>query len=57
MDKKEIRVFIKNFILMGKNTVEAKQCLDKRYGDSAPGKSTMTLNALIAQNQQLFQKP
>ena len=26
---------------MGKNTVEAKQCLDKRYGDSASGKSTI----------------
>ena len=25
----------------GKNTVEAKQWLDKRYGDSAPGKSTI----------------
>ena len=24
---------------MGKNIVEAKQCLDKPYGDSAPGKS------------------
>ena len=24
---------------MGKNTVEAKQWLDKRYGDFAPGKS------------------
>ena len=26
---------------MGKNTVETKQWLDKRYGDSAPGKSTI----------------
>ena len=26
---------------MGKNTVEAKQWLDKRQGDSAPGKSTI----------------
>ena len=26
---------------MGKNTVEAKQWLDKRYGDSAPGKLTI----------------
>ena len=26
---------------MGKNTVEAKQWLDKRYGDFAPGKSTI----------------
>ena len=28
-------------LLMGKNTVEAKQWLDKRYGDSALGKSTI----------------
>ena len=26
---------------MGKNTVEAKEWLDKHYGDSAPGKSTI----------------
>ena len=26
---------------MGKNTVQAKQWLDKRYGDFAPGKSTI----------------
>ena len=26
---------------MGKNTVEAKQWLDERYGDYAPGKSTI----------------
>ena len=26
---------------MRKSTVEAKQWLDKRYGDSAPGKSTI----------------
>ena len=26
---------------MEKNTVKAKQWLDKRYGDSAPGKSTI----------------
>ena len=25
----------------GKNTLEAKQWLDKNYGDSAPGKSTI----------------
>ena len=71
MDKKEFRVLIKYCFLMGKNTAEGKQWLDKRYGDSAPGKSTiinwyaelnavvetpMTLNALVAQNQQLFRK-
>ena len=32
---------MKHCFLMGKNTVEAKQWLDKRYGDSAPGKSTI----------------
>ena len=31
----------KHCFLMGKNTVEAKQLLDKRYGESAPGKSTI----------------
>ena len=41
MDKKEFRVLIEHCFLMGKNTVEAKQWLDKRYGDSAPGKSTI----------------
>ena len=54
---------------MEKNTVAAKQWLDKRCGDFAPGKSTIidwyaefkrgranTLNALVAQNQQLFRK-
>ena len=41
MDKKEFRVFIKHCFLMGKNIVKAKQWLDKRYGDSARGKSTI----------------
>ena len=41
MDKKEFRVLIKHCFLMGKNTVEAKQCLDKHFGDSAPNKSTI----------------
>ena len=41
MDKKEFQVLIKHCFLMGKNTVEAKQCLDKRYGDSAPRKPTI----------------
>ena len=41
MDKKEFRVLIKHCFLMGKNTVEAKKWLDKRYGDSEPGKSTI----------------
>ena len=38
---KQFRVLIKHCFLMGKNTVEAKQWLDKRYGDPAPGKSTI----------------
>ena len=41
MDKKEFQVLIKHYFLMGKNTVEVKQWLDKRYGDSASGKSTI----------------
>ena len=41
MDKEEFRVLIKHCFLMAKNTVEAKQWLDKRYGNSAPGKSTI----------------
>ena len=71
METKEIRVLIKHCFLMRKNTVEAKQWLDKPYGDSTPGKSIiinwyaefkpvvqtpMTLNAPVAQNQQLVRK-
>ena len=41
MGKKEFRVLTKHCFLMGKNTVEAKQWLDKCYRDSAPGKSTI----------------
>ena len=41
MNKKEFRVLTKHCFLMGKNTVEAKQWLDKPYGDSAPVKSTI----------------
>ncbi|XP_067145300.1 protein GVQW3-like [Centruroides vittatus] len=41
MDKKEFCVLIKHCFLMGKSTVEAKQWLDKHYGDSAPGKLTV----------------
>ena len=41
MDKKEFRMLIKHCYLMGKNTVDAKQWLDRRYGDSASGKSTI----------------
>ena len=41
MDKKGFRVLSKHCFLMGKNTVEAKQWVDKRSGDSAPGESTI----------------
>ena len=41
MDKKEFRVLMKHCFLIGKNTVEAKQWLDKRYGDSVQEKSTI----------------
>ena len=41
MDKKVFGVLIIHCFLMGKNTVEAKQWLDKRYGDSTPGKATI----------------
>ena len=41
MDKKEYRVLIKHCFLMKKNIVKEKQWLDKRYGDSALGKSTI----------------
>ena len=34
-------MLIKHCFLIGKNTVKAKQWLDERYGDSAPGKSTI----------------
>ena len=32
---------MKHCFLMVKNNLEAKRWLDKRYGDSAPGKSTI----------------
>ncbi|GFX87460.1 hypothetical protein TNCV_1329951 [Trichonephila clavipes] len=35
MDENEFRVLIKHCFLMGKNTVQAKQWLDKCYPDSA----------------------
>ena len=41
MDKNEFQVLIKHCFLMGKNAIEVKQWLDKRYGNSAPGKSTI----------------
>lgn len=41
MDEKEFRVLIKHCFLMGKNTVQAKQWLDKCYSDSAPSAATV----------------
>ena len=41
MDKKEFRLLIKHCFLMEKNTIEAMKWLEKRYGDSAPGKLTI----------------
>lgn len=41
MDKNEFRVLIKHCFLMGKNTVKAKQWLDKCYPDSAPSITTV----------------
>lgn len=42
MDKNEIRILIKHCFLMGKNTVQAREWLEKCYGESAPSKSTVT---------------
>ena len=41
MVEEEFRVVIKHTFLVEKNTVEAKQWIDKRYEDSTPGKSTI----------------
>ena len=41
MEKSEFRVLIKHCFLMGKNTVQAKQWLDKCYSDSTPSKTTV----------------
>ena len=41
MEKSEFQVLIKHCFLMGKNTVQAKQWLDKYYSDSAPLKITV----------------
>ena len=39
MEKSEFRGLIKHCFLMGKNTVQAKQWLDKCYSDSAPSET------------------
>lgn len=41
MDSREFRILIKHCFLMGKNTVDTKQWLDKYYGKLAPAKSTI----------------
>ncbi|KAF7264252.1 hypothetical protein GWI33_000427 [Rhynchophorus ferrugineus] len=41
MYKKEFRVLIKYCFLKGKNTVEAKTCLDAEFPDTVPRKSTI----------------
>lgn len=41
MDSTEFRVLIKHCFLMGKNTVQAKEWLDKGYGTSSPSYSTV----------------
>ena len=41
MDKKEFRVLIKHCYLIGKNTVQAQQWLEKCYPDCAPSKTTI----------------
>ena len=57
MDRKEFRVLNKHCFLMGQHTFKAKQWLVKRYGDSAPGKSTIIdWYAEFKRGQQLFRK-
>ena len=41
MEKTEFRVLIKHCFLMGKNTVQAKQWIEKCYPDSCPSKATI----------------
>ena len=41
MVKNEFRVLIKHCYLMGKNTVQAQQWLEKCYPDCAPSKTTI----------------
>src|SRR5438034_4852657 len=38
MEKSEFRVLIKHCFLMGKNTVQTEQWLDKYYSNSAPSR-------------------
>ncbi|GFS91738.1 HTH_48 domain-containing protein [Nephila pilipes] len=41
MEKTEFRVLIKHCFLMGKNTVQAKQWIEKCYPDSCPSKAAI----------------
>lgn len=41
MEKSDFRVLIKHCFLMGKNTVQTEQWLEKCYGDSSPSKTTI----------------
>ena len=41
MEKSEFRVLIKHSFLIGKNTVQAKQWLDKCYSGSVPPETTV----------------
>jgi len=41
MDQKKFRVLILHCFLMEKNTVQAKEWLEKCYGDSAPSETTI----------------
>ena len=41
MDQKQFRVLILHCFLMETNTVQAKQWLEKSYGDSAPSETTI----------------
>ena len=41
MEKSEFHVLIKHCVLMRKNTVQAKQRLDKCYSDSAPSETVV----------------
>ena len=41
MNQNEFRVLIKHCSLMGKNTIQAQQWLEKRYRENSPSKLTI----------------
>ena len=41
MDEREFRVLIKHYFMKGKSPQEAKEKLDKHYGESAPSIRTV----------------